>query len=132
MVNNFTNIGSRTKAPQQKSPNNKKYKLMFFVSYIFFSVSFFLPVWICKILSILYYDSRLFLHLYFNTFIFGTWRYHKQLKYLFKITLIKESKNKVVLSLKKIIVYIKKQSEQITHSLILRASKVEKVIIVYQ
>ena len=48
------------------------------------------------------------------------------------ITLIKESKNKVVLSLKKIIVYIKKQSEQITHSLILRASKVEKVIIVYQ
>ena len=51
-----------------------------------------------------------------------------------KITLIKESKNKnkVVLSLKKIIEYKKQQSEKITHSLLLRTSKVEKVIIVYQ
>jgi hypothetical protein len=44
------------------------------------------------------------------------------------ITLIKESKNKVVLSLKKIIVYIKKKREQITHSLILRAKDILKNI----
>ena len=91
-----------------------------------------LTVWICKIFFIHVFYNMI---LYFNSFIFGTWRYHKQLKFCLRIiiTLIKKkvqckNKNKVVLFKKKIIVNKTRGSVSFTFHSALRKLNTESSI----
>jgi hypothetical protein len=90
------------KAPWKKTSNNEiiiqSYYICFFIDgdikrYFkeliqkikYFKNIFFHILFIVKIFFIFYNMIQdFFLPLYVNSFIFGTWRYHKQLKYLFK------------------------------------------------
>jgi hypothetical protein len=92
----------------QKPPNNKKYKLMFFCFIFICLLCLCLTVWICKIFFIFYnmiqdfFNLCILIHLFLkHEDIINNWSICLRII----ITLIKESKNKnkVVLSLKKII-----------------------------
>ena len=121
------------KPPGQKPPNNKRYKLMFFlVSYVFFLFLFLcLTVRICKIFFVFYNMIRDFFftssHIYIFVSLHTFWTYCTA-SIIFHIKLFLELEdiiNNWSICLRITITLIKK----ITHWLLLITSKVKKVII---